>query len=224
VVVPVFNEEACIDAFVTRVAALGLQGSIIFVDNASSDSTVSRIRQHEGITLICHERNLGYGASIRDGLRASTAPIVLVMDADLEYPPEAIPIVIDALSRHPVVYGSRFAGSAPPRMPWARRVGNAAITATFNLLFSQHLTDLYTGMKGFRRGALQDLALTRDGFDHVVEVAVDLALAGHRIGEVAIAYAPRTAGVSKMRHIRETLSGLRCLVRARVSPGVVSRP
>jgi glycosyltransferase involved in cell wall biosynthesis len=224
VVVPVFNEEACIDAFITRMAAIGLPNRLIFVDNASSDATVARIERHADVTLIRHERNLGYGASIRDGLRASTAPFVVVIDADLEYPPEAIPDMLQALSNHPVVYGSRFAGRAAQTMPWLRRAGNAAITTVFNVLFAQQLSDLYTGMKAFRREVLQDLALRRDGFDHVVEVAVDLARAGHRIGELAIVYAPRATGTSKMRHVRETLRGLRCLVGAWVSPRVASRP
>lgn len=204
IVVPVYNEEGSIDEFVARVTALGLREALIFVDNASTDGTVQRIEQHAGVRLLRHEQNAGYGMSIRDGLAHSDAATVVIIDADLEYPPEAIPELLVALEHHAVVYGSRFA-AGKPGMPWVRRFGNRVLSGVFNTLFQQRTTDLYTGMKALRREALTSLALTRTGFDHVAELGVQLALAGYRIHEVPITYARRTRDVSKMRHVRETL-------------------
>ena len=204
IVVPVHNEEAYIDEFIARVDILGLREALIFVDNASTDSTVACIERHAGVRLVRHERNAGYGASIRDGIAGSRAAVIVIIDADLEYPPEAIPELLAAIHHHPVVYASRFMGDQPPDMPWIRRFGNSVISGVFNVLFRQTTTDLYTGMKALRREVAQSLVLTRDGFEHVAEMGVQLAQTGHRIREISVRYAPRTRGVSKMRHMRET--------------------
>jgi glycosyltransferase involved in cell wall biosynthesis len=203
IVVPVLNEEASIDEFCARVERLGYASSLIVVDNASTDGTLARLARHPSVRVIRHATNEGYGASIRDGLAAGTSELVVVIDADLEYPPEAIPCLVEALGDRAVVYGSRFLAERPP-MPLVRRVGNQFVTRLFNRLFGQHTTDLYTGLKGFRRQALPLEALRRNGFDHAVELAVLIALAGHRIHDVAVPYIPRQHGRSKMRHVPET--------------------
>jgi glycosyltransferase involved in cell wall biosynthesis len=224
IVVPVFNEEACVDEFYARVARIGLASALVFVDNASTDGTVALLERHPGMRLIRHARNEGYGASIRHGMAASDAELVVVIDADLEYPPEAIPTLIAALGDHDVVYASRFLGPNPPAMPLARRVGNRFVSALYNLLFRQHATDLYTGMKGMRRQALPLANLERDGFEHGVELAAMIALAGRRIHDVPVDYVPRTRGASKMRHVPESLKLVAYLVGYWMRCAVLGRP
>jgi glycosyltransferase involved in cell wall biosynthesis len=205
IVVPVFNEEAYIDDFVSRVSALDYGDRLIFVDNASTDGTVARISRHPQVRLIRHARNQGYGASIRHGIEAGRAECIVIIDGDLEYPPESIPALLEALERHPVVYCSRFLDAGAPDMSAVRRVGNRTMSAVYNLLYRQQVTDLYTGMKGFRRDAFPLAALTRNGFEHAAEIATVIAFAGQRIHEIPVEYAPRQRGVSKMRHVPEVL-------------------
>jgi glycosyltransferase involved in cell wall biosynthesis len=207
-IVPVYNEEASIDEFMARIDRLGFRESVIFVDNASTDATVERIEHHAGVHLIRHATNAGYGASIKDGIAQSQSSAVVIVDGDLEYPPEAIPDLLAALEEHPVVYVSRFLGSGLTSMPLLRRWGNGLISRMFNVLFQQKTTDLYTGMKGLRREVVQSLALQRDGFEHVAELGVQLARRGYRIHEIPVTYSPRTRGVSKMRHVPETMKFL----------------
>lgn len=205
IVVPVFNEEAYIDEFVGRVSGIGYADRLIFVDNASTDGTVERIGRHSQVRLVRHARNEGYGASIRHGIDTGTAEFVVIIDGDLEYPPESIPALVAALERHPVVYCSRFLGARAPDMSAVRRMGNRTMSAVYNLLYRQQVTDLYTGMKGFRRDALPLGALSKNGFEHAAEIATVIAFAGQRIHEIPVEYAPRQRGVSKMRHVPEAL-------------------
>jgi glycosyltransferase involved in cell wall biosynthesis len=205
IVVPVYNEEACVDEFCARMARLGYLDAVLFVDNASTDGTVSRLQQYSGIRLIRHATNEGYGASIRDAIAASQAELIVVIDADLEYPPERIAAILQALESHTVVYGSRFLGEQPPDMPLFRRAGNRLISAIYNRLFRQHTTDLYTGMKGLRRAALPLAQLQQNGFEHVVELGALIAAAGAQIHDVPVEYTPRSRGHSKMRHVPETM-------------------
>lgn len=222
IVVPVLNEEASIDEFCDRAARLGYVDALLFVDNASSDGTVARI-ERRGARLVRHAHNEGYGASIRHGIAASDGELVIIIDADLEYPPEAIPPIVVALQEHPVVYASRFLGR-PPDMPALRRTGNRVVSGLFNLLYRQRTTDLYTGLKGMRRSALPLGDLRRDGFEHGVELAALITIAGHRIHDVAVEYQPRQRGRSKMRHVPETTKLLAHLLRYWVRCVVLRRP
>ena len=223
IVVPVYNEQASIDEFYERVARLGLAHRLLFVDNASTDGTVAAIERHPDVRLVRHRSNEGYGASIRDGIAASESEYVVVIDADLEYPPEMIPVILEALEAHPVVFGSRFLGARPPAMSLLRRLGNRWASGLFNVLFGQRTTDLYTGMKGLRRSRLPLSDLHCAGFEHCVELAALVTRAGHRIHEIPVDYHPRRKGRSKMRHVPEGLKLtshlLACWLRQRAGGG-----
>ena len=140
IVVPIFNEVESVDPFVARLEQLGLRDKLLFVDNGSTDGTLARLAAH-GVRLLRHERNLGYGASVRDGIAAGDAEKIVIIDADLEYPPEAIPALLAALDQAAAVYCSRFLGSAPPPMPRFRLLGNAILSRLASWLFGQHTTD-----------------------------------------------------------------------------------
>ena len=224
IVVPVHNEEACIDEFLARMQHLGYRDALIIVDNASTDGTLARLARHAGLRVIRHATNEGYGASIRHGIASSDGALVVVIDADLEYPPETIPALLAALREHPVVYASRFIGPRPPAMTPVRRLGNRVVTGIFNVLFGQHATDLYTGMKGLRRHALPLQTLRRDGFEHGVELGAMISLAGHQIFDVPVEYAPRSRGASKMRHVPETVKLLGHMAAYWLRCAVLRRP
>jgi glycosyltransferase involved in cell wall biosynthesis len=216
VVVPVLNEVEMLPRFLERVAALNLPLRLICVDNGSSDGTLELLRARPEITLIEHGRNLGYGRSLADGLQASRASRVVIIDADCEYPPEAIPELLAGLERAPVVYASRFLGGRTLDMSPLRQAGNRLLTAIFNLLYGQRLTDLYTGMKALRREAFLGLPFCYGGFEHVVELAAGLARRGLTLAEAPVTYTPRQTGRSKMRHLPEVLKALWVLFKLRV--------
>jgi glycosyltransferase involved in cell wall biosynthesis len=218
VVIPIYNERASVEELVRRLRQSCPQARLLFVDNASTDGTVEWLEAQEEIGLVRHESNLGYGQSLIDGLQAGSGELVVQIDADLEYRPEDVPALVEALGTAEAVYGSRFLGARGGGldMAWHRSLGNRCVTALFNLLFRQRLTDLYTGIRAFRRSAL-DLPLHRPGFEFVLEVAVRLARRGVRIREVPVGYDPRRSGESKMRHLRELAKFAYWLVRLRLS-------
>jgi dolichol-phosphate mannosyltransferase len=99
VVVPVFEEEAVVPVLVERLArvldGLGVAAEVILVDDGSRDGTWAEVvRAHRadprfvGLSL---SRNFGHQAAISAGLAEASGEAVLVMDGDLQDPPEAIP-------------------------------------------------------------------------------------------------------------------------------------
>ena len=200
VVIPVRNEEQNILRFYNRIRTVPAKLNLIFVDNASTDTTVPILKTLPDVTIIQHATDEGYGGSIVDGIRHSHSRMVIIIDADCEYPPEAIAALLNMLETAEVVYGSRFLGRQAGQMPLMKKVGNQIISGIFNLLFHQQVTDLYTGFKGLRRSALDGVELTQKGFEHVLEMAVKMSRKGFVIREYPVEFSPRQAGASRSLH------------------------
>jgi len=212
VIIPVYNEEEGLEQFIQRVQSLPMKFNLIFVDNASTDRTVEILQGLKDITIIRHNTNEGYGASICDGISHSKGERIVITDADCEYPPESIPKLVKRLEKSDVIYASRFLEKTNAHMPYLKLIGNKIITVIFNLLFNQKITDLYTGCKALKRSALENIKLERKGFEHVLELSVRLAKKGIRIDELFVEYEPRQTGYSKMKHVSETIKFLYLIV------------
>lgn len=118
VVLPVFNEEAGIDqtlaALKTYVAARPEHYELIFVDDGSTDRTAELIRQgmqsDPALKLIRFSRNFGHQLAISAGIRYASGDAVVVMDGDLQDPPNVIPLMLEKWQQgYAVVYGKRRA-------------------------------------------------------------------------------------------------------------------
>jgi dolichol-phosphate mannosyltransferase len=205
-VVPVYNEEAGLPEFFRRLDNLQLNCQPIFIDNASSDSSLALLKNYPNAIVIEHAQNEGYGGSLIDGMEAGSSEYIVVIDADCEYPPECIPSIVSALQSHSVVYASRFLDPTLKKaanMGFVKTNGNRLFSYAYNKLFDQQTTDLYTGCKGLQRSALNDIVFEQKGFEHVTELAVKLATKGHYIYDIAIQYEPRATGTSKMRYLQD---------------------
>lgn len=220
VVIPVFNEERTVCELAERLRRAVPNASLLFVDNGSTDGTLGALSAIPDIRVIRHDRDLGYGRSILDGIAEGSGELVVMIDADLEYAPEDVPALLEALRTTSAVYGSRFLTTRNGAvMPRTREAGNRIVSELFNVLFHQRLTDLYTGLRAVRRSALPPL--DSPGFELVLELAARLSGQGVRIAEVPIRYTPRILGRSKMRHVPEFLKFCRRLVELRreINPG-----
>lgn len=117
IVVPVFNEESCIDQLWSRL--LGLQNTlskfqfeIIFVNDGSTDNTMVFLRQlvatYLNVQVIYFSRNFGHQRAVTAGLDHSNGDIVVVIDADLQDPPELIQEMVTAYEAgNDIVYAKR---------------------------------------------------------------------------------------------------------------------
>ena len=116
VVVPVFNEQEVLDEFHRRLAAvldaLNLRTQVIYVNDGSTDGTLDAIRhlaEHDArVLLVDLSRNFGKEIALTAGLDHADADAVVVIDADLQDPPELIPELVEQwLDGYDVVYAKR---------------------------------------------------------------------------------------------------------------------
>ena len=100
VIIPCYNEENTIRKLVESVInSPATIKELIIVDDYSSDSTSTILKELEGplIKVIYHRENLGKGAALRSGFKAATGDICIIQDADLEYDPSELPILVQPI-------------------------------------------------------------------------------------------------------------------------------
>ena len=123
VVIPVFNEQNTIGRVLSRVASLKLNLELVIVDDFSTDGTreiLEQIKDLPRVQVILKDKNEGKGAALRTGFEHVTGDFIVVQDADLEYNPSDIPMLIQPLLKDEadVVYGSRFIGEEQQDESW----------------------------------------------------------------------------------------------------------
>jgi glycosyltransferase involved in cell wall biosynthesis len=120
---------------------LGLVWSVVFVDDGSTDATLAKIRdlnaKDRRITAIALSRNFGKEVAVAAGLRYAPGDAVVIMDSDLQHPPETIQAFVEQWrAGHDVVYGMRMDRSADTA--W-RREGARLFYKTFHALSGTEL-------------------------------------------------------------------------------------
>jgi len=223
IIIPVYNEEASLEAVLDRVRGVTLPGvdcQLIIVNDGSTDRT------HELIDAACaadpalvavhHPRNRGKGAAIRTGIASAVGDFVLIQDADLEYDPADYPRLLAPLlnGNARVVYGSRFLGSCQGMTFLAERA-NRFLSRLTGLLYGTPITDMETCYKLFRRDVLSALDLRANGFDIEPELTAKVMKRGVEILEVPIRYEARHRHEGKKIGWRDGVQAMWALVKYR---------
>jgi dolichol-phosphate mannosyltransferase len=226
-VIPTFNERDNIAVLLDRLAHVlpAADTEIVFVDD-STDDTPEVIRAAAAscpIPVTVHHREEsigGLGGAVVDGLRLARGAWIVVMDADLQHPPEVVPDLVAAGVRDgaDMVVGSRYAGggSRAGLADGYRRFVSGSSTRVTKLLFRTALIRVSDPMSGFfalRASSLETADLRPLGYKILLELMVRTRPA--RVVEVAYTFQPRHAGVSKSS-FAEGLRFLRHLATLRV--------
>lgn len=209
IVVPTFNEAGNVAELRDRVAAAlpGVDWELIFVDDDSPDGTAERLtelaQQDQRVRCMLRLGRRGLSSACIEGLLASSAPLVAVIDADLQHDETRLPLML-ALLRDPeidVAVGSRYAASGSVE-GWDRsRVSMSRLaTRLARLVLRAELTDPMSGFFMMRREAL--LRCVRAGVSGVgFKILLDLLAASPvplRLREVPYTFRNRHSGESKL--------------------------
>jgi glycosyltransferase involved in cell wall biosynthesis len=225
IIIPVYNEVRTLDELVARVRAVPVKKEIVLVDDGSTDGSRERLRELgklPDVRALFHDRNQGKGAAIRTGIAAATRDIVVIQDADLEYDPQELPLLMKPIidGKADVVFGSRFIGSGPHRVLYFwHMVGNRLVTLLSNALTNLNLTDIETCYKMFRRELIQSIEIEESRFGVEPELTAKLARTRCRIYEVGISYAGRTYEEGKKIGWRDGVRAIWCILKYNLARG-----
>jgi glycosyltransferase involved in cell wall biosynthesis len=223
-IVPVYNEATTVEEVVSRLRQVPLQIEIVTVNDGSSDGTaqiLDRLLESGQVHQVVHQpENRGKGAAVRAGIAAATGHVIVSQDADLEYDPAELPILLDPirLGKADAVYGSRFQSGPRRVLFFWHAVGNRFLTLLSNMLTDLNLSDMETCYKMVRADLLKSLHLTSNRFGIEVELTARLAKAGARIWEIPISYSGRTYAEGKKIDWRDGLAALWHVIRFNLLP------
>lgn len=220
IIVPAFNEAATIERVLEALISqdVGLRKEIIVVDDGSTDATPEILQRYEAsgkIRVIRQSANRGKGAAVVAGIRATVGEFVVIQDADMEYAPSELPVLLGAMAATGVlaVYGSRFTGRYRRTGAFLPTLANRLLTFISNLVNNLNLSDVMTGYKLFDGNLIRSLSLKSTGFEFEVEVTSRVSRMGVAIVEAPITYNARSRLEGKKIRARDGWRALVALVR-----------
>lgn len=204
-VVPVFNEEGVIDAFCARVIPTLEQISpdweIVFVNDGSRDGTVAAVaRQHQAeprIALVSLSRNFGKEIAMTAGLDAARGEAVVIIDVDLQDPPEVIPeLVAKWRDGNDVVFARRLEREGET---FLKRLTAYGFYRALNAIADRPIPADVGDFRLMSRRAVDALLRLRERHRFMKGL---YSWIGFRQAEVPYVRAPRAAGTSKFNYWR----------------------
>ncbi|WP_281888906.1 glycosyltransferase family 2 protein [Paenibacillus sp. YYML68] len=202
VFLPAHNEEASIGEVLKRIPRrfdARVTVETLIIDDGSTDRTVERALAAGADHVLSLPVNGGLGAAVRHGLKESVrlgADVVIMIDADNEYPADQIPELLSPIFAGQADYtmGSRFMGTIDG-MKLYRRLGNYFFTALQAILLRRIITDGQSGMRAFTRSAAEAAEIIHD-YNYAQVLTLNLLRKGFRLAEIPIRYRFRTEGRS----------------------------
>jgi glycosyltransferase involved in cell wall biosynthesis len=224
ILMPVFNERATVARAVDEVletAPLDGDFELLIVDDGSTDGTRQLLAERSwpaNVTVLQHPQNRGKGAAISTGLERASGRWTVIMDADLEYQPQDLDVVVGPLAsgEAEAVFGARGFQAHSAHSFWYV-VGNKGVTFAANLLYNSWLTDIMACHKAMSTELFRSLALREPGFGVEPEIAARLLRRGVRIYEVPVVYRARTRDEGKKLTVADGFRVLRTLLRCRLT-------
>jgi len=210
--IPVYNEQRYVTTVLDEVRRYA--DDILVVDDGSTDETPMLLAR-QPVEVIRHAENRGYGRSMQDMLRWAEFDgfdWLITMDCDEQHEPASIPDFLDAIrsDEADVISGSRYRVATPldAAPPGDRRHINRQITDELNTRLGLTISDAFCGFKAYRVSAcerlgltltdgfcgfkahrvssLRHIRLTETGYAFPMQLWVQCAAAGLRIGEIPV--------------------------------------
>lgn len=218
VVMPCYNEQDGLQETI-RQLYVGLAGhgpfEVVVVDDGSTDGSREILNkltaQYSNLRPEYHQRNRGYGAALKTGIRSARSDFVVITDADGTYPNDRIPDLVSRLEDADMVVGARVGENVTYSK--LRAIPKQFLSRYTSWVCGVHVPDMNSGLRAFRKGVIENyLALLPDSFSFTTTCTIAFHTNYHRVAYVPINYATRK-GTSKIKPIRDTLRFLQLIAR-----------
>ncbi len=221
ILMPVYNERERVERAIAEVldTTLPTDFELIVVDDGSTDGTREILRARDWsdrVRLLEHPTNQGKGVAIQTALREARGEFAAIFDADLEYEPADLGLLMPPLleGRTNACFGVRaFDGYSSHSFLFV--LGNKGVTLACNVLFNVYMRDIMTCHKMIRTDVFRALPLQATGFTIEPEITARLIQRGERIFEVPVHYHARSSDEGKKLTAKDGFRVLKTLIRCR---------
>ena len=213
IIIPVKDEEVGLKYLFKNFKNSNFYGKdkisfILVIDGRTSDMS-KNIANSFSDSIIDQNDTHGKGAAVRQALdfwKKNRTDLVIFMDADGSYSFDDVSEIINALDNDvDVVSGSRFLtkNGAPDGMGYLHNFGNRILSKISSIRNRKHISDLCTGLWGFKSQSIDKLNLQSKGFDLEAEIAGKCRKANLNHIEIPVSWSARKGGKSKLKSFRD---------------------
>jgi len=200
VIMPSYNEEkrieACFNRVVEALRNYGETFEIILEEDGSTDNTPEIIdmiaKKYSFVEAIHHPGRMGKGFGVRKCLERAKGEFIVLIDSDLEYPPERIPDLLSSIDGADIVVGARYMwrNITNSKTRRVRAIASDVYGFIIRTLFDFHEpVDIQSGFKAFRRRTIESISpLTSNGFEIDSEILIKGQRKGFIISCIPVTY------------------------------------
>lgn len=210
ILIPTYNEHDNIAPLMERIAKAipGNDYEVVFVDDDSQDGTpelINSLSSKYPTKVVVRKDKKGLASAVVDGFGMVSTDVIVVMDADLQHPPEVVPALIKAVrDGADIAVASRYVpGGGTTGWNATRKIisSGAIMLAHILLPQSRKVKDPMSGFFAFRRGVIAGVTLKPIGYKILLEMLV-VGKAG-KVAEVPFMFQLRQKGESKLNASQE---------------------
>jgi len=214
IIIPACNEESVIGRVLDEIRRVmdgtKIDYEIIVVDDGSTDKT-SCIVKDKKVTLIRHQYNRGYGASLKTGIKSAKGELILITDADGTYPGKDIPKLLKYAEEYDMVVGARIGEDV--NISWHRKPGKFILSKLADYLSGVRIPDLNSGFRVFKKNvALEFFHLFPAGFSFTTTITLACLSDDYTVKYVPINYYKRE-GKSKISPFKDGFDLILLIIR-----------
>ena len=215
VLIPVFNEESLVRSTIKDIKGVmdktGHKYEIIAIDDGSEDKSLDILKGIDGIEVVVHSFNRGYGASLKNGITHARGEWILIADADGTYPAEDIPRLLEHIDEYDMVVGARTGKNV--KIQAYRKPAKWFLSRLANYLSGVKIPDLNSGMRIFRKSTVTKLFnLISSGFSFTTTITLAYISNDYCVKYVPIDYHARK-GKSKIKPVRDGFNFILLIIR-----------
>ncbi|MDH5831834.1 glycosyltransferase family 2 protein [Luteimonas sp. M1R5S18] len=210
VLVPCYNEEHAVEETVRQLDdAMAVVGhyEIVAIEDGSTDDTLAKLHalaaRFPRLRVVAHDRNRGYGAALKTGMRNALAPLIAITDADGTYPIADLPRLVAMAANFDMVVGARTGSDVT--YSTLRKIPKFFLRKWINWIVNMKVPDINSGMRVFRKDMAQKFVrILPNGFSFTITITISALRNNYRVHFEPINYFQRK-GKSKIHPIKDTL-------------------
>ncbi len=219
IILPVYNEKKAIEETLAQLSqvkkSIEFDVEIILINDGSNDGTevILENLSKEDFRVIHHSRNLGYGAALKTGVRATKYAYIAVTDADKTYPNDRIPEFLHKFLEKDIdmLVGARTGKNV--KVSLIRKPAKWVLNKIANYLANVKIPDINSGFRIMKKETVKSfLKILPNGFSFTTTITLAMEINGYSVKYEPIDYF-RRKGKSKFKPIEDTLNFLQLIIR-----------